>query len=222
MVDQMERELRKHVGAPEAEEHAANETIARVERALANPDGAQKRIVAEPALDTSVRPWRARAYGILRIAFGLVLAIDAQFKWRPIFQNSFVSYLTNELHGQPALVHDWIGFWIPTVRVNPHFFAVLVASSETALAIALILGVFCNLACLGGALLMLMVWSTAEGFGGPYKAGSTDIGAAIIYVFVFVALFLSQAGMSFGLDRLLTPRLGRWGWLASGPVRGRV
>jgi len=44
-----------------------------------------------------------------------------------------------------------------------------------------------------------------------------DVGAAIIYVIVFAGLFLSQAGLAFGVDRWLTPKLGRWGWIASGP-----
>ncbi len=38
-----------------------------------------------------------------------------------------------------------------------------------------------------------VIWSTAEGFGGPYTAGSTDIGAAIIYVLVFLALWFGHA-----------------------------
>lgn len=167
-------------------------------------------------------PWRRRAFGILRIVFGLVWAIDAQFKWQPTFQTEFVKYLTGALDGQPALVKTWIGFWIGIVNFNPHVFALIVAASETALAVALILGLFSNLADLGGVLLTLVIWSTAEGFGGPYKAGSTDIGAAIIYFLLFVALFLSQSGLYLGLDRRLTPMLGRWGWLASGPLGRRT
>jgi len=167
-------------------------------------------------------PWRAQALGILRIVFGLAWAIDAQFKWQPAFQIGFVKYLTGALDGQPSLVKAWIGFWVEIVKVDPHAFAVIVAASETALAVALILGVLSNLADLGGLLLTLVIWSTAEGFGGPYKAGSTDIGTAIIYFFVFVALFLSQSGLYLGLDRRLTPMLGRWCWLASGPLGRRM
>lgn len=66
----------------------------------------------------------------------------------------------------------------------------------------------------------LVIWSTAEGFGGPYQAGSTDIGAAIIYVLVFACLVLGRAGLTLGLDRRLTPVLGRFGFLASGPLGG--
>ena len=33
-----------------------------------------------------------------------------------------------------------------------------------------------------------MIGSTADGFVGPYRAGSTDLGAAIIYVLVFSSI----------------------------------
>ena len=166
-----------------------------------------------------VGSWREHATGMWRIAFGLVWAIDAAFKWQPAFQKGFVSYLAGALGGQPALVKEWIGFWVDIVKVDPHVFALIVAGAETALAVALILGVFSNIAYLGGVMLAFVIWSTAEGFGGPYKAGSTDIGASIIYFLMFVGLFLSQSGLYLGIDRLLTPKLGRRGWLASGPLR---
>jgi thiosulfate dehydrogenase (quinone) large subunit len=102
--------------------------------------------------------------------------------------------------------------------VDPRFFAYAVAIGETTLALALVLGVFSNLSNLTGILLSVVIWSTAEGFGGPYQAGTTDIGAAVIYALVFVGLFLSQAGLYLGLDRRMTPALGRWGFLASGSI----
>lgn len=163
-------------------------------------------------------PWRRKGFGVLRILFGLVWTIDAFFKWQPAFHTSLDTYLAEGAEGQPAAVQAWIGFWIDVVGVNPHFYATVLALAESALALALLVGVLTNLAYLGGVLLSLGVWSTAEGFGGPYQPGSADIGAAIIYVLVFVALFLTSAGFYFGLDRYLTPRLGRWGILAAGPL----
>lgn len=160
--------------------------------------------------------WRKNGLGLVRISFGIVWGIDAYFKWQPSFVSGISSYLTGALSGQPALVQEWIKFWIEIVQVNPVFFAHLVAVSETGLAISLILGAFSNLAYLGGSLLALVIWSTAEGLGGPYKAGSTDIGTAVIYVFVFALLFLSRAGLELGFDRLLSVRLRAWAFLASG------
>ena len=162
--------------------------------------------------------WRIQGIGVLRVIFGAVWGIDAWFKWQPDFVNKFANYLTGALEGQPAAVKAWITFWVSIVKVDPHVFAHLVAIGETAVALGLLLGVFSNLTNLGGALLSLVIWPTAEGFGGPYAAGSTDIGAAIIYVLVFGALFLANAGLVMGLDQRLTPVLGRWGILASGPL----
>lgn len=163
-------------------------------------------------------PWRRNGIGILRILFGVVWAVDAWFKWQSDFIDNFTSYLTGAHHGQPIPVQKWIGFWIRVVKVDPHVFAHLVAIGETAVAVALILGVFTNLASLLGILLSLVIWSTAEGFGGPYQAGSTDIGGAVIYALVFVGLFLSSAGLYLGLDRRLTLALGRLGIFASAPL----
>lgn len=156
------------------------------------------------------------AVGVVRMLFGLVWAIDAQFKWRPSFAGDFAGYLTGALANQPPLVRAWIHLWIDVVNVNPVAFAYLVAVAETALAAALVLGLFSNLAYLGGSALAFVIWSTAEGFGGPYVAGSTDIGAAVIYIFVFALLYLSRAGLWLGLDRRLGARLGRWAFVASG------
>ena len=83
----------------------------------------------------------------------------------------------------------------------------------------LICGMFSNLIYVIGIVLSLVIWTTAEGFGGPYDASTVDIGAAIIYVLVFSGLFLSSAGLYLGIDRSLTPRLGRWGFLAAGPLK---
>jgi len=162
--------------------------------------------------------WRTGAFALVRILFGIVWAIDAYFKWQPSFVTGFSTYLMGALSGQPGPVRAWIGLWMDIVQIDPVFFARLVALSETALAIALILGVFSNMAFLGGSLLALVIWSTAEGLGGPYTAGSTDIGTAIIYVFVFALLYLSRVGLDVGLDRYLGPKLGKFAFLASGPA----
>lgn len=163
-------------------------------------------------------PWRVKGFGILRIVFGIVWSIDATFKWLPGFHSNFEAYLAEGAEGQPRAVRAWIELWVRTIGVNPHLFAYVIAIGETTIALALLLGLLSNLAYLGGTLLSLGIWSTAEGFGGPYRSGSIDIGAAIIYVLVFVALFLTKAGLHFGVDRRLTPALGRGAWLASGPL----
>jgi thiosulfate dehydrogenase (quinone) large subunit len=163
---------------------------------------------------------RANQIAVVRILFGVVWLIDAQFKWRPAFIEGLATYLAGALPGQPVPVQSWIHFWMQVVKIDPTLFAYFVASAETALAFALIFGVLSNLAYLGGSVLSLMIWSTAEGFGGLYIVGATDIGAAIIYVFVFALLYLSRAGLHVGFDQKLAGMLGSWSFLASGPVAG--
>lgn len=171
---------------------------------------------AEPAQPVAPAPWHLTGLGILRISYGIVWAADAWFKWQPKFIDNMISYLTSSLAGQPPAVQAWIHFWHHIVGVDPRLFAYSAAIAETAIAIGLIFGVFSNVVNISGSLMALAIWSTAEGFGGPYTAGSTDIGAAIIYALVFAALFLSRSGLYLGLDSRLTPALGRWGFLASG------
>lgn len=159
--------------------------------------------------------WRQQLLGASRIAFGVVWAIDAQFKWRPAFLFHFASYLTDAQAGQPAWVKGWIQLWLNVINISPVGFAVIVALLETALAVALLLGVMTNLTCWVGAVFALVIWATAEGFGGPYTVGATDIGTSIIYAMVFVMLYLSNAGNYLGLDGKLMPHLGKYAWLAS-------
>src|SRR5258708_22472923 len=78
--------------------------------------------------------WRTQGAAILRIAFGLVWAIDAYFKWQPDFIQNFVSYVTGALDGQAPAVQAWINFWVNTVQANPTVFAYIIAMAETALA----------------------------------------------------------------------------------------
>src|SRR5689334_22679106 len=87
---------------------------------------------------TRVSLWRARAIALLRIAFGLIWAIDAWFKWQPGFIGSFTDQITKAKQDQPQGVQSWLSFWSHLVGSNPHFFAYLTAVVETALAVFLI------------------------------------------------------------------------------------
>ena len=72
--------------------------------------------------------------------------------------------------------------------------------SESAIAIGLICGLYTRTALLGGILLSLIIWTVPEGFGGPYMAGSTDIGTGVIYVFVLLALWAGASWRVYSVD----------------------
>ncbi|HEV2412743.1 MAG TPA: hypothetical protein VGS28_02980 [Candidatus Saccharimonadales bacterium] len=139
----------------------------------------------------------ARHVTILRIAFGLMWAVDATFKWRPGFAKGFIDQVTSAAQGQPGWIHPWFNFWTHLLGHDPHLFATMTAVVESLIAIALVFGIARRATYLLAAIFSLLIWSIAEGFGGPYTSSSTDIGTAIIYAVVFFALY--------GLERLATP-----------------
>ncbi len=166
--------------------------------------------------------WQQRGIGILRISFGLVWVVASVLEWLPPFQNTFVAQVSAAQAGQPALIQAWISLWTNLVSVNPLLFAQILAATQTALAVFLILGLFSNLTSIVGIFLSLGIWSIPEGFGGPYIPGhTTDIGPAFPYAILFAVLLCISAGRYYGLDQWLTPRLGQLGFLASGSVRRR-
>ena len=166
--------------------------------------------------------WRERGVGIARIVFGLVWVVAAVLQWLPQFQNSFVAQVAAAKAGQPAFIQGWITFWANLVSVNPLLFARIEATTESAIALFLILGLFSNLTYIVGIFLSLGIWAIPEGFGGPYIAGvTTDIGTAFPYAILFAVLLFLAAGRYYGLDQWLTPRLGRLGFLASSSFRRR-
>jgi uncharacterized membrane protein YphA (DoxX/SURF4 family) len=166
---------------------------------------------------TRVSTWRAKAIACLRVAFGIVWAIAAWLKWQPQFINSFSEKISASQDGQPAAIQAWISLWSHLISTNPHLFAYLLASAETAIAVFLLFGVLTNLTCVVSLLLSLGIWSVGEGFGGPYKLGeSTDIGTALVYALLSGVLLAVAAGRYYSVDQWLTPRLGRFGFLAAG------
>src|SRR6516225_6453718 len=149
----------------------------------------------------------------VRVGFGIMWAIDAGLKWRASFRAGYLGTLTDASKGQASWLHPWFNFWIDLQRPRVTFFAYLVATIETLIAAALILGFARKITYISGAVFSLLIWSTAEGFGGPYTAQSTDIGTAIIYALVFVALLTmaAQFGPSrYSLDWVIEKRVSWW------------
>jgi uncharacterized membrane protein YphA (DoxX/SURF4 family) len=168
-----------------------------------------------------LRAREARAIAVVRMAFGVIWAVDAALKWLPSFaEYTLMDTLGGAAADQPPLVQAWIDGWIGVADAFPAGFAIGLALAETSIAVGLLGGVFTNAVCLAGAGVSLLIWSTGEGFGGPYGDGSTDVGASPIYVLVFALLAVVGAGGTWGLDRLLHPHLGRFRWVSSRPWGG--
>ena len=160
----------------------------------------------------------------LRVSFGVIWLIDAVLKWLPGFRRDYMDTIMGQVEGQPGWLKPWFRFWIDLQHPHPAFWAYLVAVVETLIAVALIVGFARKLAYSAAIVFSLLIWSTAEGFGGPYTSGAADIGTAIIYAVVFAALLLFSyynGPSRLSVDYYLERRISWWHRIAEVEPRHR-
>lgn len=134
----------------------------------------------------------------IRPLFGFVWSWDALYKLRPYFIGHFLSYLQAAAAkpGQPDWVIAWLHGWISVIgAISPMLFGVLTALIEVLVAWSLLSGRALRIGLPLGLVFSLLIWVTAEGFGGPYGNGTTGmpgnlLGTAILYALVFVGLMV--------------------------------
>jgi len=149
---------------------------------------------AAPALTPSPTLWTTA-----RLLFGLLWLFDATLKWKPYFLSHFLKQLTPAVQGQPHWIATYIAFVINAVQtIRPELVAVLVAIIETGIAVSLLTGLCLRTIAPLAFLYSLAVWTTAEGWGGPYSAAGTGIrgnvvGNALIYAIIFLFFLVPGA-----------------------------
>jgi hypothetical protein len=187
----------------------ATRTVDRASHAQGVPLLARLTAARPGEQDDRVPVWPKAA---VRIGFGLIWLIDAVLKWLPDFHKGLLGMVKMAGQGQPSWLHWWFTSWFNIVQANPDFWAYGVAVLETVIALALIFGFARKLTYIVTIFSGVMIWGIAEGFGGPYSGTSTDIGTAIIYAVVAVALLvLSQYPSSrLSVDYLLEQRITWW------------
>jgi uncharacterized membrane protein YphA (DoxX/SURF4 family) len=170
-----------------------------------------------PAVDR--RPLATRI-AIIRIVFGLIWGVDAWLKWQPDFASGFKETVAEGAKHQPAFLKPWFDFWIHLTAISPTVLASLTALLETLIAISLLVGLARRPVYIVGLIFSVLIWATAEGFGGTSNAGATDLGTAITYAVVFALLFLVDdlAGRSpFAIDSWIEQRVPWWDRVARTP-----
>jgi nitrite reductase (NO-forming) len=182
------------------------------ERPAAGPENGGRMSQNLPGSPVS-KLWPPIATAALRVAFGVIWAVGAALTWSPDFAVHYVGYLHNAAQGQPAWLAGWFAAWIAVVTPHALLFTWLTRIIETAIALCLLTGFARRTVYVIGALFSLLVWSTAEGFGGPYTAGANNMGTAISYVLIFIALIGidTLGGRSpYSLDYFIERRWPRW------------
>jgi thiosulfate dehydrogenase [quinone] large subunit len=150
----------------------------------------------------------------IRILFGIIWAIDAVFKYEPAFfhNHALISYIKSVDMGMPSWLNPWFHLWFNIINIQPTFFAFFILILETLIAISLLLGIARRLNYIVSIPFCFLIWTVGENFGGPYAAGSTDIGAGFIYVVVFLILYFADGVTkpSWSLDPYLEKRISWW------------
>ena len=151
------------------------------------------------------------AVTVFRIAFGIVWLIDGVMKFVWLQPSDVIKLVRVAVQGQPAWLQPWFNFWISSMTSAPAAYLYGIGLIELALGLALVIGLLRKSAYFGGIILSLMIWAIVEGFGGHSRA--TDIGTAIMYVFIFVAIIIIERSANYGkfsLDALIERKLNGW------------
>jgi thiosulfate dehydrogenase [quinone] large subunit len=156
---------------------------------------------------------------IIRLIFGAVWAIDAFFKFDPTVYNNILSLIKDAGSGQPSWLSPWFNFWYGVVGFNQSAAGTALIVIESLIALLLLLGVARRLTYVAASVFCFLIWSVGEGFGGPYGPGSTDIGASVIYIFVFALLFIIDGVLppTWSLDAIIATHISWWSKIA-GPT----
>ncbi len=154
----------------------------------------ERRLALAPESEPVVNTGRIEA---VRILFGLLWAFDAFWKWQPAFFEHSLTYLQQSQVGQPAWVVTYIGLVVSAIQLTgPLTFGIFAAAIETILALSLLLKRWQQWFLPIGFLYSFGVWTTAEGWGGPYHLGSTGnrgdmLGTANMYMVVYLYLIVA-------------------------------
>ncbi|MHB8563709.1 MAG: hypothetical protein ACYDDA_07120 [Acidiferrobacteraceae bacterium] len=138
-----------------------------------------------------------RGIEVVRVLFGLLWAFDTYWKWQPDFLKNGLSLLPEAQVGQPHWIVVYIGFFISVLGFfGPFVFGIGVALTESAFALSLLLKRAQGILLPLGALYSLVLWTTAEGWGGPYGPGVTGnrgdmLGTTNIYLLVYLYLIVA-------------------------------
>src|ERR1700728_4692139 len=149
----------------------------------------------------------------LRITFGMIWLIDAVLKWLPGFRSGYMGMISGAGQGQPGWLKPWFSFWTNLQSPHPTVYAYVVAVLETLVALAILFGVARKVSYFAAAAFSVVIWAAAEGFGGPYGSGASDIGTAIIYALVFMCLLTLAAYTGtdrYSADYYLEQKISWW------------
>ncbi|HEX5415920.1 MAG TPA: multicopper oxidase domain-containing protein, partial [Chloroflexota bacterium] len=208
MVGKIEVQERFQLGGERAAESVADrcrkEALVSVEVRSGTPS---------PSKPAGSPVWMVSLTSAIRAAFGVIWAVNAFLAWQPGFSAHYVGYLQNAAQGQPPWLAGWFAFWIAVVTPNAGLFVGMTRLFDLVIALGLLFGLARKWIYLVGGGYSLLIWATADGLGGPYVAGTSNLGPALVYVLVFAALIVFdrlEGRTPYSVDYYLEERWPGW------------
>ncbi len=160
----------------------------------------------------------------LRVLVGAILAIDASLQFLPGAPPQLAYLLVVGAGQEHPSLSWWFSYWAGVIAQDPGFWWYGTGVLMAFLAACLILGVARRLAYVVGFLFSVMLWAVPNGFGGPYAAPNTDIGAGLLYAVLFLVLLQidSVSGPArLAADAALERRWPGWRGVGGASLRRR-
>ncbi|MCL4362466.1 MAG: DoxX family membrane protein [Candidatus Parvarchaeota archaeon] len=154
---------------------------------------------------------------ITRVLLGVIFIADSMLKLIPDSAYLIKENVLSGAYGAWSFVYPWVSFWANVTANNINFFVYFAIIVEFLIGLFLILGFFKKFLYVAGAVYSIAIWLTISQFGGPYIAGTLDIGATPFYFLLFLLLIFSERNFNaydISIDKSIKKKFNLWGRLA--------
>jgi uncharacterized membrane protein YphA (DoxX/SURF4 family) len=150
---------------------------------------------------------------ITRLSLGIIFIADSLLKLIPDSAYLIKENVLTGAYGAGSFVYPWVAFWANFTANNINFFVVFAIIIEFLIGLFLILGFLRKFLYIIGAIYSIVIWLTISQFGGPYIAGTLDIGATPVYFLLFLLLIFTERNFNTydkSIDKVIKNKYKIW------------
>jgi len=159
------------------------------------------------------KSWSDKIPFVTRLILGLVFIADSMLKLIPDSAYLIKENVLTGAYGAWSFVYPWVAFWANFTANNINFFVTFAIVVEFLIGLFLILGLFKKFLYIAGAAYSIAIWLTISQFGGPYIAGTLDIGATPFYFLLFLLLIFTERNFNAydkSMDKIMKTKYKIW------------
>lgn len=159
------------------------------------------------------KSWSDKIPFVTRLILGLVFIADSMLKLIPDSAYLIKENVLTGAYGAWSFVYPWVAFWANFTANNINFFVTFAIVVEFLIGLFLILGLFKKFLYIAGAVYSIAIWLTISQFGGPYIAGTLDIGATPFYFLLFLLLIFTERNFNAydkSMDKIIKTKYKIW------------